>query len=74
MEQLAVLERDDDLIDWSEEEIIDRAGRPRGKSFSKRLGNDAFGKQERGSLARALMLKMHRSFYGSLQKAESCKI
>jgi glycosyltransferase involved in cell wall biosynthesis len=35
--QLAVLERDEDLIVWSEGEIIDRTGRSIGKSFSERI-------------------------------------
>jgi glycosyltransferase involved in cell wall biosynthesis len=37
--QLAVLERDEDLIVWSEGEVVDHAGRPIGKSFSELHGN-----------------------------------
>ena len=37
--QLAVLERDEDLIVWSEGEVIDHAGRFIGKSFSELHGN-----------------------------------
>ena len=37
--QLAVLERDEDLIVWSEGEVIDHAGRSIGKSFSELHGN-----------------------------------
>jgi len=40
--QLAVLERDEDLIVWSEGEIIDAAGRSIGKSFSERLANNVY--------------------------------
>jgi glycosyltransferase involved in cell wall biosynthesis len=40
--QLAVLERDEDLIVWSEGEIIDDAGRSIGKSFSERLANNVY--------------------------------
>ena len=36
--QLAVLERDEDLIVWSEGELIDHAGRSIGKSFSESCG------------------------------------
>jgi len=36
--QLAVLERDEDLIVWSEGEMIDHAGRSIGKSFSELYG------------------------------------
>jgi teichuronic acid biosynthesis glycosyltransferase TuaG len=43
--QLAVLERDEDLIVWSEGEIIGSAGLPLGKSFSERLGNNASTKK-----------------------------
>ena len=43
--QLAVLERDEDLIVWSEGEIIDHAGQSLGKSFSERLGNNASAKK-----------------------------
>ena len=40
--QLAVLERNEDLIVWSEGEIIDDTGRSIGKSFSERLANNVF--------------------------------
>ncbi len=69
--QLAVLERDEDLIVWSEGEIIDHAGRSIGKSFSERLGNNQSDKEEWESLARALMFKLHLSLDSDLQKAES---
>ena len=39
--QLTVLEHDEDLIVWSEGEIIDHAGLSLRKSFSERLGNNA---------------------------------
>ena len=37
--QLAVLDRDEDLIVWSEGEVIDHAGQSIGKSFSELLGH-----------------------------------
>lgn len=43
--QLAVIEKDDDLIVWSEGELIDHAGRSIGKSFSERLGNTSSAKK-----------------------------
>ena len=43
--QLAVLERDEDLIVWSEGEIIDQAGRSIGKSFSEGPGNTSSAKK-----------------------------
>jgi glycosyltransferase involved in cell wall biosynthesis len=40
--QLAVLERDEDLVVWSEGEIIDDTGRPTGQTFSERLANNVY--------------------------------
>jgi glycosyltransferase involved in cell wall biosynthesis len=52
--QLAVLERDEDLIVWSEGEIIDHTGQSLGKSFSERLGNNASAKKS-GNLWQGLL-------------------
>ena len=71
MKQLTVLKRDDDLIVWSEGEIIDRAGRSSRKSFSKRLGNNASAKKSGDLWQEPLCSKLHHSFDSNLQKAES---
>jgi glycosyltransferase involved in cell wall biosynthesis len=51
--QLAVLERDEDLIVWSEGELIDHAGRSIGKSYSEYY--EAVSKKKSGDLWQELL-------------------
>ena len=40
--QLAILERDEDLVVWSEGEIIDDAGHSTGRTYSQRIENNVY--------------------------------
>jgi teichuronic acid biosynthesis glycosyltransferase TuaG len=76
--QLAVLEHDEDLIVWSEGEIIDRKGQPVGKSFSefrgcvsKKKSGDMFQELVRGNYIFASSLLFKKTNLGEIRRDES---